>query len=136
MRIFLDTNIVIDYLADRQPFGKDAYRIFQMHNDMDICVSSLSFTTIYYVLKKGLTRDELLSLIIDLQSIVSILPVDARVIANAAKSEFKDFEDAVQYFTALSASSDYIITRNIKDYTHSAIKAVTPQTFLDIVSHR
>ena len=107
-----------------------------MHNDMDICVSSLSFTTIYYVLKKGLTRDELLSLINDLQSIVSILPVDARVIANAAKSEFKDFEDAVQYFTALSASSDYIITRNIKDYTHSAIKAVTPQTFLDIVSHR
>lgn len=64
--------------------------------------------------------------------IVNVLPVNSDIIENAVRSEFTDFEDAVQYFTALSASSDYIITRNVKDYSLSEIEVFSPDEFLNL----
>lgn len=131
-RIFLDTNIIIDYLSGRKPFGENAYKIFLMHNDAELCISALSFTTIYYVLRKGHDHRHLLDLLKDLMDIVYVLPVNSDIIENAVRSEFTDFEDAVQYFTALSASSDYIITRNVKDYSLSEIEVFSPDEFLNL----
>lgn len=132
MKVFLDTNIVIDYLSNREPFGDKARRIFLLveEQDVELCVAALSFTTIYYVLRKQCRHGELLDLLEKLCFVVSVVSTDNNIIANAIKSEFTDFEDAVQYYTALSAEVDYIVTRNTKDYVVSEIPVFTPDEFL------
>ena len=132
-RIFLDTNIVIDYLSKRMPFGEEAFRVFSLPPRFhQLCISALSFTTIYYVLRKNFDRKQLLEMLKELQDLVEILPTDDEIISLAIHSEFTDFEDAVQYYTALNGKSAIIITRNPKDYQKSEIPVYTPMEFLQI----
>jgi len=132
-RIFLDTNIVIDYLSKRMPFSEDALRIFSLPpRYYQLCISALSFTTIYYVLKKHFKQEELLYKLDILQNLVEVLPTDNEMISSAIHSEFTDFEDAVQYYTALKGNSSIIITRNPKDFRRSEIPVYTPEEFLQI----
>ena len=132
-RIFLDTNIIIDYLSKRIPFGEAAKQIFTISpRNNQLCISALSVTTIYYVLKKHFTHPELLQMLDDLQQIVEILPTDDAIISAAIRSEFKDFEDAVQYYTAMAGNVSVVVTRNPKDFVHSIIPVYTPIEFLQI----
>lgn len=134
MKVFLDTNIVIDYLSKRKPFGENACLIFllsqESESEMELCISALSFTTIYYVLRRECSHQRLLELLEDLRSLVTVLPTDDEIIGRAIKSDFSDFEDAVQYYTALSADSDFIITRNVKDYAMAKVPVLAPEDFL------
>ena len=132
-RIFLDTNIIIDYLSKRIPFGEAAKQIFTISpRNNQLCISALSFTTIYYVLRKYFEHSELLQMLADLQQIVEVVPTDDTIVSLAIHSEFKDFEDAVQYYTALAANVSVIVTRNPKDFVHSTIPIYTPTEFLQI----
>lgn len=132
-RIFLDTNVVIDYLSKRVPFGEDAKRIFSLSPRYNqLCISALSFTTIYYILKKHYEHQSLLEILDVLQQMVEVLPTDDGMVKSAIHSNFNDFEDAVQYYTALAGNSSIIITRNPKDFVHSSIPVHTPSDFLDI----
>jgi predicted nucleic acid-binding protein len=84
MKLFIDTNVVVDYLSQRQPFFKDAEKIFLLSKGKyELCISSLSFTTIYYILHKLKDKEELLSLLDDLQNIMNVLPVDGEIINQA-----------------------------------------------------
>lgn len=134
MKVFLDTNIVIDYLSKRKPFGEKACLIFLLgqepESEVELCISALSFTTIYYVLRRESSHQKLLGLLEDLRSLVMVLPADDEIIGKAIKSDFADFEDAVQYYTALSAGSDFIITRNVKDYAMAEVPVLAPEDFL------
>ena len=132
-RIFLDTNIIIDYLSKRIPFGEAAKQIFTISpRNNQLCISALSFTTIYYVLRKHFDHPNLLQMLSDLQQIVEVLPTDDAIISLAIHSDFKDFEDAVQYYTALAANVSVIVTRNPKDFVHSTIPVYAPTEFLQI----
>lgn len=132
-RIFLDTNIVIDYLSKRMPFSEDALRIFSLPPRFyQLCISALSFTTIYYVLKKHFKQEELLYKLDILQNLVEVLPTDNEMISSAIHSEFTDFEDAVQYYTALNGNTSFILTRNPKDFGKANIPVYTPSEFLQI----
>lgn len=132
-RIFLDTNIIIDYLSNRIPFGEAAKQVFTISpRNNQLCISVLSFTTIYYVLRKYFEHSELLQMLADLQQIVEVVPTDETIVSLAIHSEFKDFEDAVQYYTALAANVSVIVTRNPKDFVHSTIPVYTPTEFLQI----
>ena len=132
-RIFLDTNIVIDYLSKREPFGEDALRIFSLFPKYhQLCISALSFTTIYYVLRKHFGQEQLLEMLASLQRLVEVLPTDEEMILLAIHSEFTDFEDAVQYYTALNGNCAIVITRNPKDFQKSEIPVYTPSEFLSI----
>lgn len=135
MRLFLDTNVVIDYLAKRQPFAADACRIMTVSygQNWELCISSLSFTTIYYVLRKQYAHKELLSLLADINKAFTVLAVDGNIIEQALDSAFLDFEDAVQYYTAKESNADVVITRNVKDYVNSAILVKTPTEFCDLL---
>lgn len=130
-RLFLDTNIAIDFLAERHPFCDPVYELFRMKEKWEFFVSALSFTTIYYILRKNCEHKRLLNLLKDFASLVTIVPTDSAVIKDAINSNFSDFEDAVQYYTALSAKSDFIITRNEKDYLLSKITVLSPMDFLE-----
>jgi len=132
-RIFIDTNVIIDYLAQRVPFAEDAMNLFSLSSKYNqLYISALSFTTIYYVLKRHFKQEELLEMLKDILLLTEVLPTDDKIIRKAIQSEFTDFEDAVQYYTAESGKTDYIITRNTKDFKKSSIPIYTPTEFLQI----
>ena len=134
--LFLDTDILLDFLGDRKPFSKFALQIFINANKRNfrLYVSGYSITTAYYILCKYADEKRARELISGLLDYVSVIPVTARVLRSAFKSEFKDVEDAVQHFCALSESKiKHLVTRNLKDYKKSQINVFTPEEILGLI---
>jgi len=133
--IFLDTNIVIDYLTNRKPFSKTALRLFALaeNKTIKLNISAISFTIIYYVLRKNNSHKSIIENLISLSDLCNIILVNRNIIEQALKSDYTDFEDAVQYCSALqNPNCSTIITRNIKDFQPSTIKVMLPDEFLRI----
>ena len=131
--VFIDTDVIVDFLTDRKPFSIESAKIFSLIDQKKIkgCVSSLSFSNLYYVLRKFGTHKKVISSLQDLSELVDILKVDSDIVKSALTSDFKDFEDSIQYFAAQEHKNvDCIITRNIKDYKDSSLPVMTPETFL------
>jgi len=131
--VFIDTDVIVDFLTDRKPFSLESAKIFSLIDQKKIkgCVSSLSFSNLYYVLRKFGTHKKVISSLQDLSELVDILKVDSDIVKSALTSDFKDFEDSIQYFTEKKKKKvDCIITRNIKDYKDSSLPVMTPETFL------
>ncbi len=131
--VFIDTDVIVDFLTDREPFSIESAKIFSLIDQKKIkgCVSSLSFSNLYYVLRKFGTHKKVINSLQELSEMVDIFKVDSDIIKSALTSDFKDFEDSIQYFTALEHKKlDCIITRNIKDYKDSPLPVMTPETFL------
>ena len=131
--VFIDTDVIIDFLIDRKPFSNEAAKMFSLIDQKKIkgCVSSLSFSNLYYVLRKVGTHKKVISSLQELSDLVDILKVDNDIIKSALLSDFKDFEDSIQYYTAQENKKiDTIITRNIKDYKDTSLPVMTPETFL------
>jgi len=131
--IFLDTNILIDFLADRPPFSKFAIEIFDNaeKGNIKLYTSSHSFATTHYLLKKYIGELELRKLLFSLLDFIDIIAVDNGIIKKSLLSKHKDFEDAIQIFAANSVDKvDYIITRNLKDFKDTGIKVCSPDQLL------
>jgi len=131
--VFFDTDVIIDFLTDRKPFSLESAKIFSLIDQKKIkgCVSSLSFSNLYYVLRKFGTHKKVISSLQELFELVDILKVDSDTVKSALASDFKDFEDSIQYFAAQEYKKvDCIITKNIKDYKDSSLPVMTPETFL------
>ena len=107
-RIFLDTNVVLDYLMERGDFYKDSEYIFQAayNNEVELCLSALSFSNIAYITRKKFLKDELYELLAELRKMVTCTAVDDHVVDAALIKKAKDFEDALQYFSAVQAGAD------------------------------
>lgn len=128
-KIFLDTNILVDLLADRKPFSKYAVEIFNAAESkkIQLFTSSHSIATTYYLLKKFIDDKALREVLLGLFEYVSIIPVDVTVLSKGLRSKQKDFEDAIQVYCATSIEKiDGIVTRNIKDFRGSEILVLTP----------
>lgn len=131
--VFIDTDVIVDFLTDRKPFSIDSAKIFSLIDQKKVkgCVSSLSFSNLYYVLRKFGTHKKVVNNLQELAELVDILRVDSGTIKSALAADFKDFEDSIQYFTAQDNKKiDCIITRNIKDFKDSYLPVMTPETFL------
>lgn len=131
--IFLDTDIIIDFISDRMPFSTDATKIFSLidQNVIQGHTSSLCFSNLYYVLTKHASHNKVVLKLKDLSEILGVLNVDRKTIHEALSSQFKDFEDAIQYFAALESKYiDILVTRNIKDYKTASLPVMTPDNFL------
>jgi len=131
---FVDTNVVIDMLANRDGFADAASEFFDSagRGEINVSVCALSYSTIYYILKKYSGRDNALQCLRDLSEYVSVLPVNNSVIQQALCSEFSDYEDAIQYYSALQDSSiDAIVTRNAKDFALSRLPVLLPDEYLE-----
>lgn len=126
---FLDTNVLMDFLAARQPFVQQADTLFQLAlaNRAQLYVASLSFSNLYYLLRRSHGAEEARRLLIDLQENTRLVAVDKHVIDQALQSGFADFEDAIQHFAAVSVPEiEAIITRNGKDFRGSSLRILTP----------
>lgn len=130
-RLFLDTNIVVDLLDRREPFCHDAVRLFTMayNKKVQIIVSPMTFTTASFLLRKHGTEGVRI-LLSNLRQLARVATANERTIDDSLASRFNDFEDAMQYYTAVKANADIIITRNGKDFTQSKIPVMTASEFL------
>ena len=131
--LFLDTNIVIDLLAKRQPFYKSAAQLFSLADKMQLhlSVSALTFANTNYILLREKKPDEAKLILRKLKLIVKVISLDDKIIGLSLNdSDFKDYEDALQYYSALENGNDMIITRNLKDFQKSKIPVLTAEQFL------
>ena len=132
-KIFLDTDVALDHLADRQPFAEYAHRLFALAEtrELTVCISSLSFSNLYYILRKLNGHADALALLGKLKLLVRVSTVSESEIQSALSSSFKDFEDAIQHFAAKSEGGiSAIVTRNKHDYSASEIPVLSPEEFL------
>lgn len=132
-KIFLDTDVALDHLADRQPFAEYAHRLLALAEtgELTVCLSSLSFSNLYYILRKAEGHASALALLGSLSRLVHICAVSESEIRSALSSQFKDFEDAIQHFAAKAESGvSAIVTRNKTDYSASEIPLLSPEEFL------
>ena len=137
MRVFLDTNVVLDYLLKRQPFYEDSKKVFELCLwKLEGCVSPHSLIDIFYMLSERTDKgvEYCRNTILKLRAVLAVVPEDDDRVYTAAKNDaFADFEDSMQSECAAAANADYIITRNEKDFAGSKIPAVTPKDFLAAV---
>lgn len=137
-KVFLDTNILIDYLARRGQFFDPAAQIVQLGqlHKCKILVSALSFATASFILETHhkLPNDVIVSKFAKFVKMCNVTPVDSLIIDEAIASRFPDFEDAMQYYSAIREGADAIITRNSNDFNAADIAVYEPQAFLDMLT--
>lgn len=131
-KVFVDTDVCIDLLSGRKPFNKSAELLFSLADTgkIKLYVSSLSFSNFDYVLLSKYSTSHSRQIIAKFKTLVHVLAVDSKTIDLAIASDFRDFEDAIQYSCALEHNLTTIITRNLKDYKKATINVMTPETYL------
>jgi predicted nucleic acid-binding protein len=130
--VFIDTDISLDLLAERMPHYTAAARLFTLADKgkIRIHVSSLSFSNLNYLLSRQYSQKEARRILHTFKILVKVLPVDDKIVDLSLHSEFRDFEDAIQYFTAIENNIATLLTRNLKDYKHAKITVMTAEDFL------
>jgi len=131
-KIFIDTNVLIDLIDKRVPYYNDVAIISTLAEQLQlrIAASSLSFVNTYYVLSKKLDNKLVINSLMKYRLICEVSNIDKIIIDKSLISNFNDFEDAVQHYSALYDKCDILITRNKKDFKNSEIPVMTPSEFL------
>lgn len=134
-KVLIDSDVILDFFLKREPFATDAARILSLCDSGKVTgfITPVICSNIYYILRRLASHDRVIEKIRMLLSMVEIVSIDKAIVVEAAESDFTDFEDALQSFSAYrSGMADAIITRNIRDYKHSPVAAISPDDFLKI----
>jgi predicted nucleic acid-binding protein len=131
-KLLVDTNIVIDLLSKREEFFQEAQELFTLadNRQVELFVSALTFANTHYLLSKYQKLDDARKILIKFKVLVKVAPLDDKIVELALVSDFKDFEDAIQYNTALENGIDVIITRNKKDFKNSKLPIMNAREYL------
>ena len=129
--LFIDTDVVLDLLARRDPFYAAAATLFTMAEtgEVTLFVSSLTFSNLFYILRKQLSARTAQEVLRTFKQLVTVAAVDDAIVEQALGGGFTDFEDALQYFAALSAGCTILITRNVRHYRKASIRVVTAEVY-------
>ena len=128
MKVLLDTNVILDYILDRKDFSDSAETVFKaaFNGNIVVYITATTISDIYYIVKKQLGHEKTIFLIKELVAFSKIAAVNTKVILDALDSGYKDFEDAIQVFSASLAGIDIVVTRNKKDFQQSNLKIYSP----------
>jgi len=132
-KLFIDSDVIIDFFTDREPYANSASELFELNEQgsVRLFVSAVSINNIYYVVRKFLGHKKTIEVIKALTEMTEIVGTTKAEIIQSLKNDFSDYEDSIQYSSALSINKlDAIITRNIKDFKNSSIAVMTPLSFL------
>lgn len=132
MKVLIDTNVLIDFLANRQPFYDNAEKIMDMciEGKIDGYLAAHSITNTFYIMRK-LPVNDLRKMLKKVLSFLSVVGIDYEsLIAAINNLRFDDIEDCLQSVCAQSCGAEHIITRNLEDYKESTITAISPSDFL------
>lgn len=132
-KVFIDTNVLVDLLLERDPWADDAAIIFSMadRKEIELLCCSLSFSTAIYLMQRmKYSRKEIVTKLAIVKSLCTVTTVDGFVLDRVLQSDFPDLEDAMQHYSALAAGAEVIVTRNVKDYAAAGLPVMTPGEFL------
>ncbi len=135
--IFIYTDVILNFLTSRQPFDIEAAIILSLSQERKInaFISPLTFSNCYFILKKVAKHEKVIDKLTNLLNFVDVTRMNKRNVELALKSNFKDFEDALQnYSAAQNEKIEVIVTRNLKDYKYSEIAVMSPETYLKSLS--
>ncbi|MBP5232685.1 MAG: PIN domain-containing protein [Planctomycetes bacterium] len=132
MKLYLDTNVIIDVIAAREPFVRDSRAVFNLceNGKAQGLVSALTLCTVSYVLRKHVSPGTMRKILRDLRNVLTPVDLSSSILDKAISSSLADFEDAVQFYTAVYSEADYIITRNAKHFPQDGIPVLAPADFL------
>ena len=134
--IFIDSDVILDVLENREEFYLYSAQVLTLGDEKKIklVTTSLVFANVYYLLRKHLGIEKAKENLRKLRVIVDVVSVNSKEIDLALNSDFSDFEDALQYFTALENKVKLVITRNIRDYKNPKIPVITPQQYIEVLN--
>jgi predicted nucleic acid-binding protein len=132
-KVLIDTDVILDFFFDRQPFSEFAAKIFSLSELKEIqgFVTPVIYSNVYYLLRQTAKHEKVIEKLNQLMTITDILIMDKEVVVRALNSKFYDFEDALQNYSAVNAGNiDSILTRNLKDFKNSELGVMTPENYL------
>ena len=135
--ILIDTDVILDFFLDREPFSENAAKILSLCEKKEIIgfVTPVIVSNVYYLLSQKGKQEKVIEKIKILLSLLEILIIDKNSIMVALDSDFKDFEDALQNYAAeINGKIDIIVTRNTKDYKKSELGIMNPEEFLKSIN--
>lgn len=134
-KILIDTNVLLDYLLEREPFFEEAKKVILSCTEENTkgCIAAHSISNMFFILRKDYTAKERREILLNLCTIFDVEGIDkAKLLSGLANEEFSDFEDCLQMECAKSYGAEYIVTRNVSDYFTSDIKAILPNEYLGL----
>lgn len=133
MKVFIDTNVLIDFMAVRQPYYQAAAALFALAemNEIELLYSSTTVANSFYILRKNYSSTQLAEAFENQRGVAKICGTSSQDVYSALSARWDDGEDCIQYQSALSAGCDFILTRNVKDFSNSKLSVMTPKEFLD-----
>ncbi len=138
MRVLLDTNVLMDCVAERMGFAENAKAVLRlcMEKTIEGCIAAHSVMNLFYILRKHLSLDERRRVLLQFCKFLSVVKIDKTLIIAALQNDgFTDVEDCLQSECAKAIAADYIVTRNVKDFADSPIPAIPPDAFLRQFAH-
>ena len=135
-KVLIDTDVILDFFFDRKPFSNEASQILSLceRKKIEGFVTPVMVSNVYYILRKTDRHEKVIQHLKMLMNIIDIAIINKKTILDALHSGFKDFEDALQNFSAQEENDiRIIITRNIKDYKTSSLAVMTPELYLKTI---
>lgn len=132
-KVLIDTDVLMDFFFNRKPYAKYAAELMNLCAEKQVqgYITQVIISNVYYLLRKTAKHDIIVEKLKQLLTIISIIEIDENSVMNALNSEFKDFEDALQNFSAIeNGEINIILTRNLKDFKKSELAILTPETYL------
>lgn len=138
MDVFIDTNVLIDVLSKRDPFYKSSAQVWSWAEKGAIhgLISVISFNNVYYVVRKLRNRRTAERMMILMRDAFDIVALDKQILGQAIDAGFKDFEDAIQYMSAVHAEADCLVSRNPKDFPLKDLSVISPEEFVASLAQR
>ncbi len=138
MKILVDTNVIMDYVANRIPYAEASGEVVRLcsQGEIEACVAAHTVSNLFYILRNHLSEDERRDVLKKVCKIFYVVGIDQyKIEAALNNSDFKDFEDCLQMECAINFKADFIVTRNEKDFNISPIKAMGPSSFIEILKN-
>ncbi len=137
-KLFIDTNIIIDLLGERVPYYESIAKVATLADKgkIKMVVSAFSYPTVYYLLSKFESSEKVKEKLRKFKIISEVSDLDEITIEKGLASDFKDFEDALQYHCALKADCNILLTRNAKDFKESTIPVISAEEFLQSIKKK
>jgi len=131
-KVFLDTNVILDILLRREPFIADSAAVWDLLEREKAAgyASAISFNNIHYIIRKLAGTKDAQQAMRAMRDTLYIVPLDEKTLDKAIDAKFSDFEDAIQFFSAIRCEADFLLTRNVSDFPHDDIPILKPQAFL------
>jgi len=133
-KIFVDSHVVYDLLSKREPFYPFSAALFTLAEKAEIKVhiSALTIANLNYILSRQKSREEARQILRKFKLIVSVLPMNDKILDLALNSDFEDLEDAIQYYTAIENKIKILITRNLNDFKSATIPVMTAEEYVKL----